>query len=170
MKNKYAIMVLGTLMVLVLDQLSKIAVLHHFKNRETMTLIENFLAFTYVGNDGAAFGLFSGYNLFFFLGVSALAISFILYFFWTIERERVVLAAGLAMILGGALGNMLDRVRLGFVIDFIDLHHKFTIVPFNFNWPKFNVSDISILVGVVFFLFDMIRLEKERKAQKELPA
>lgn len=170
MKNKYAIMIFGTLFILVLDQLTKIAVYHHFKNRETMTLVENLLAFTYVGNDGAAFGLFSGYNLYFFLGVSALAVSFILYFFWTIEKERVVLATGLALIMGGALGNMLDRVRLGFVIDFIDLHHKFTIIPFNFTWPKFNVADIAILIGVVFFLFDMIRLEKERKVQEEIPA
>lgn len=168
MNKKYAMMIFGTLAVLAADQVSKIAAIHHLKNRKPVELIENLFAFTYVGNDGAAFGLFSGYNLYFFLGISALAIGFIIYFFYIIEQDRLVLTAALAMILGGALGNLMDRVRLGFVIDFLDLHHQFTIIPFNFQWPKFNVADIAILVGVGFFLYDMIKQEKLRiKMERE---
>ena len=166
MKNKYAIMFFGTLFVLAIDQMTKLAVIARMKDRQTVNLIDNLLAFTYVGNDGAAFGLFSGYSLYFFLTVSTLAIGFILYFFWTIESERTILATSLALILGGALGNLTDRVRLGFVIDFIDVHHKFTLISLNFVWPKFNVADSAILLGVGLFLYDMVRIEKQRKAQQ----
>lgn len=165
MKNKYAVMIFGALLVLVTDQITKIAVLTHFKSRQSVPLIDNLFALTYVENDGAAFGLFSGYDLYFFLTVSAFAIGFILYFFWTIENGRSMLATSLALIMGGALGNQLDRIRLGYVIDFIDVHHKFTVVPYTFIWPKFNVADAAILVGVFFFLWDMIKYEKLKRAQ-----
>lgn len=162
-------MLLGTLFVLAADQITKLAIVARFQEKQTLTLIENLFALTYVKNDGAAFGIFSGYSIHFFLGISALAIGFILYFFWTLESDRIILASALALILGGAMGNLLDRVRLGYVIDFLDLHHKFTIIPFNFDWPKFNVADITILIGVGLFLWDMIqqeklRLESEKKA------
>lgn len=163
MKNKYAIMIFGTLLIFALDQITKVAMIARFKNRQSISLIDNFLAFTNVGNDGAAFGLFSGYNIAFFLTVNLIAVGFILYFFWTIESDRVMLAAGLSMILGGAFGNLMDRLRLGYVIDFIDVHHQFTWVSYNFLWPKFNVADSAILVGVFFFVIDFIRIEKQRQ-------
>jgi len=167
MSKKYTLMLFGALTVLVADQLTKIAAINHLKNRKSVEIIDNLFAFTFVGNDGAAFGLFSGYTIYFFLAVSTLAIGFILYFFYIIEKDRLILTFALSMILGGALGNLLDRVRLGFVIDFLDLHHKFTIIPFNFQWPKFNVADIAILVGVGFFLWDMIKQEKLRIEMEE---
>jgi signal peptidase II len=170
MKNKYAILIFGTLIALALDQISKVAVIAHFKNRESVSLIDNLFSFTFVGNDGAAFGLFSGYNLYFFLSISTLAIGFILYFFWTIGKDRVILSLGLSQILGGALGNLLDRVRLGYVVDFLDVHHQFTIVDYNFMWPKFNIADISILLGVGLFLYDMILEEKQRRALEQSEA
>ena len=77
-----------------------------------------------------------------------------------------MLITALALIMGGAVGNMLDRFRLGFVIDFIDVHHKFTIVPFNFIWPKFNVADMAILIGVGLFVIDMFRFERMRAAME----
>jgi signal peptidase II len=163
---KYAVIVFGTLAVLVADQLTKLAVVARFKNRESLTLIDNLFGITFVGNDGAAFGLFSGYNIYFFLLVSTLAIGFILYFFWTVPAGRNILITALALILGGALGNLLDRVRLGYVVDFLDVHHKFTIVPYNFVWPKFNVADAAILIGVALFVVDMFKAEKQRKLEE----
>jgi len=167
MRRKYEIMIFGSLFVLVLDQLTKLAVLTRFRNRQSVNLIDNLLSFTFVGNDGAAFGLFSGFHINFFLIVSVFAIGFILYFFWTIEPERNLLVSALALIMGGALGNMLDRFRLGFVVDFIDVHHKFTVVPFNFVWPKFNVADMAILVGVGLFMIDMFRFERMKAAMEK---
>jgi signal peptidase II len=80
------------------------------------------------------------------------------------------LSLGLSQILGGALGNLLDRVRLGYVVDFLDVHHQFTIVDYNFMWPKFNIADISILLGVGLFLYDMILEEKQRRALEQSEA
>ena len=72
MRRKYEIMIFGSLFVLVLDQLTKLAVLARFRNRQSLDLIDNLLSFTFVGNDGAAFGLFSGFHINFFLIVSFL--------------------------------------------------------------------------------------------------
>ena len=168
MNNKFAIMIFGALAVVVADQVTKIAVISHLKDRQTVPLIDNFLSLTFVGNKGAAFGLFSGYNIYFFLIVSAFAIGFILYFFWTIDNSRTMLASGLSLIMGGALGNnLIDRVRLGYVVDFIDVHHQFSIIDYNFVWPKFNVADMAILIGVALFLFDMIKNEQFRQPAKD---
>jgi signal peptidase II len=170
MRNKYAIFLFGTLFVLAADQLTKLAVLSHLNLRQSVIVVENLLAFTFIGNEGAVFGVFSGQKLYFFLILSGLAMGSLVYFFSTLKRDQVLPASALALILGGALGNQIDRVRLGFVVDFIDVHHKFSLIPIDFNWFKFNVADAAILIGVGLFLYSVVTMERQRLVQQEQEA
>jgi len=161
-KDKYGIMVLFTLLSLLLDQASKAIILTKFPlPGRGLTVIDGFFELNHARNEGAAFGLFRSHTVEFFLIVSILAIGFIIYYFLKLERHHLLLTTALAMILGGAMGNLLDRIRHGFVVDFlrfyIDKH----------SWPTFNVADIAIVVGVFLFAFDMIRTEmRMRQTQR----
>ncbi len=126
----------------------------HPVRANAVTVLEDFWHFRYVENPGAAFGFLSGsaawLRLPFFLTTSVLAMIFIVYYFRKTQANQVVLRIALALVFGGALGNFADRVRLTYVIDFIDWHwfDKAT-------WPTFNVADSAITVGVALMLLDM---------------
>jgi signal peptidase II len=141
--------------VVLLDQATKLLVDGLMALHESRVVIEGLVHLTYVRNRGAAFGLFSDADLPFqsvlFSAVSLLALGAIaVYFFKLPDRSRLARAA-LALVMGGALGNLIDRARLGSVIDFVDVfwgpHH----------WPAFNVADSAISVGVVMLVVDMLR-------------
>ena len=140
--------------VVLLDQATKLLVDRFMTLHESRVVIEGLVHLTYVRNRGAAFGLFSDADLPFqsavFSAVSLLALGAIaVYFFKLPDRSRLARAA-LALVMGGALGNLIDRARLGSVIDFVDVfwgpHH----------WPAFNVADSAISVGVVLLVLDML--------------
>ncbi len=150
-KDKYGVMAVGTVVCLLLDQLTKAAVIARYPADAGRPIIPGFFELYHAHNPGAAFGLFKGNPLPFFLVVSTLAVGFIIYYFVRLERHHVLLAASLSMILGGALGNMVDRLRHGFVIDFLRFYVG------EYSWPTFNVADIVIVVGVAMFALDMIR-------------
>jgi signal peptidase II len=160
LKEKYGVLILGLTISLVLDQLSKMIVIFHFPNHGGLAIIPGFFELYHVHNTGSAFSLFQNNPLLFFLIVNLLAIGFILYYFVKLERNDLRLAAALSLIMGGALGNLLDRIRHGFVIDFFRLHFN------DFSWPVFNVADIAILFGVSLFALNLIRSEMHlRKSQ-----
>ncbi|RAL22182.1 signal peptidase II [Lujinxingia litoralis] len=124
-------------------------------NRD-VTVIEGYWDFQYTRNPGAAFGLFadkdSEFRKPFFLGVSLLAVLIILGLLRGVQNDQKLLLWALALIAGGALGNFIDRVRYGYVTDFIVW--KYTDV---YRWPTFNVADALICVGVAFMVIEMIR-------------
>jgi signal peptidase II len=136
---------------------------------ESRVVIEGLVHLTYVRNRGAAFGLFSDADLPFqsvlFSAVSLLALGAIaVYFVKLPDRSRLARMA-LALVMGGALGNLIDRARLGSVIDFVDVfwgpHH----------WPAFNVADSAISVGVVLLVLDMLRAPRAQPdAEAGVPA
>jgi signal peptidase II len=141
--------------IVLLDQATKLLVDSLMSLHESRVVIDGFVHLTYVRNRGAAFGLFSDADLPFqsmlFSAVSLLALGAIAaYFFKLPDRSRLARAA-LALVMGGALGNLIDRARLGSVIDFVDVfwgpHH----------WPAFNVADSAISVGVALLVLDMLR-------------
>jgi signal peptidase II len=140
--------------VLALDQLSKALIASSLAMHETRPVISGFVNLTRVHNTGAAFGIFAGqassFRTLVFLSVSILAVVVI---FWMLVRlaptQRVEMVA-LALILGGALGNMLDRVRLGEVVDFIDVYYG------SYHWPAFNVADSAISIGVTLLLWCLV--------------
>ena len=134
------------LAVVVLDQATKTWVLATFDLHETLPVIPGWFHLTYIRNPGAAFGLFSGhaeaFRRPFFLGVTTVALAAILAILWRAPRGRPWLLTALGLVFGGAVGNLIDRVRWGEVVDFLDVFWK------THHWPAFNVADSAITVGM----------------------
>ncbi len=134
------------LAVVVLDQATKAWVLATFELHETLPVIPGWFHLTYIRNPGAAFGLFSGhaeaFRRPFFLVVTAVALAAILAILWRAPRGRPWLLTALGLVFGGAVGNLIDRVRWGEVVDFLDVFWK------THHWPAFNVADSAITVGM----------------------
>ena len=136
--------------IVIADQLSKLAILAHFQLHETLTLIPGLLNLTLAFNDGAAFSFLQnagGWQRWFFT-VLAFGISAVLVV-WLRRTSRGDwrTALPLSLVVGGAIGNVIDRVRLGHVVDFIDVHYA------GWSFPAFNVADSAISVGAVLLLF-----------------
>jgi signal peptidase II len=146
--------------VVLLDQLTKIYIDRTFALYESVKVVPNFFHITYLRNKGAAFGILadSSIRVPFFIVASMVAVGVIIWYLLQLGRDQAVQQAALGLILGGALGNLIDRVRLGEVIDFLDVHW------FRHHWPAFNVADSAICVGVGMLLVSMWRAE--RKASK----
>ncbi len=133
--------------VIVVDQLSKNLVASMMETGQSITVINKFFYITYVRNPGAAFGMFP-YQTAFFIAITLVVSVLILYYYRIISDDHKWLRFGLALQLGSALGNLVDRVRSGYVIDFID----FSIWP-----PVFNLADSAIVIGIGIFLITFWR-------------
>lgn len=155
---RYRLLLAIALPVLVLDQLSKIFIDRHFFLHESVTVVANFFHITYVRNQGAAFGILADHALRvpFFTTVALLAAGGILWYLRRLREEQRLLQGSLALIFAGALGNLIDRIRLGEVIDFIDVHW------YQYHWPAFNVADSAITIGVGLMLLDLWREERTK--------
>lgn len=129
--------------VVLIDQFSKYLVVSTMEVGQSIPLIKNFLAITYVRNPGAAFGVLPHRTLFLII-VTVVVIGLIIFFYRIVPAGYVFLRLGMAFQLGGALGNLIDRVRSTSVVDFIDL---------KFFPPVFNLADTFIVFGVIIFLF-----------------
>ena len=140
--------------VLVLDQGSKALVSGSLKMHEIRPLIHGLLNVTRVHNTGAAFGMLAGQasplRTGFFLMVSLVAMGVVLWMLYRLPSGQKVELAALSLILGGALGNVFDRVRLGEVVDFIDVYYR------SYHWPAFNVADSAISIGVILLLYRLV--------------
>lgn len=160
MKPRYIILLVVSALVLLLDQASKLYIDRSLPLHSSITVINNFFNITYLRNKGAAFGILanSAYRLPFFILVSAVAVLVIFVAVRRLREDQKFAAVSLALIFSGALGNLIDRVRLGEVIDFLDAHW------FEHHWPAFNIADSAICVGVALLAIDMLR--EERKAAK----
>lgn len=136
-----------------LDQLTKRWIVSDFYYGETLTVISGFFDLTHVRNPGGAFSLFargsSDYRLAFFLVAGAVAITLLLVFYRRLPSNALVSAAALGGILGGALGNLTDRVLYGEVIDWLDFYVG------AYTWPTFNVADSCIVVGVCVLILEV---------------
>ena len=139
------------------DQVSKTIVVRTMSLYESVPVIENFFHFTYITNDGMAFGIDFPFGYFIFSLVSALLTIFLFWYLWTVRNDSLVIRLGLAMIIAGAVGNLIDRLMLGEVIDFLDF------MIGNFHWYVFNLADSYVTVGMVLILTDSIFLEKKRE-------
>ncbi len=146
-----------------LDQLSKQWIVANFYYGERLPVIPGVFDLTHVRNPGGAFSLFadhaSEYRLVFFIGTTLLAIVLLMLFFRRLEPEARLSAGALGAILGGALGNLIDRIAYGEVIDFLDVH-----LWGGYTWPTFNVADSCIVVGVAILIGETYRLEKRGQA------
>jgi signal peptidase II len=139
------------LLLTTIDQLTKLWVVRAMELGESRPVLDGFLKLTYVHNAGAAFGLDLGGRWSFIL-VTILVATFIVFYYARSERTRTARWA-LALILGGALGNLIDRIRLGEVVDFLHLSISTA------SWPIFNVADIGVTVGVGLLAIHLFRRE-----------
>ncbi|MBD7936794.1 MULTISPECIES: signal peptidase II [Cytobacillus] len=147
------------LLIIAFDQWTKWLIVKNFTLGESMTVIEDFLYITSHRNTGAAWGILEGQMWFFYL-ITVIVIIGIIYYMQTHAKGKWLLQLSLALILGGAIGNFIDRLWRKEVVDFI---HTF---PFGYNFPIFNVADSSLCIGVVLLLIQMIREEREVKKEK----
>jgi signal peptidase II len=161
MKLKYLILIAVSAIVLAIDQATKIYVDRSMDLHSSVTVVNNFFNITYLRNKGAAFGILahSSYRLPFFILVSVIAIAVIVLVFYRLRPDQKFTAFPLSLIFSGALGNLIDRIRLGEVIDFLDAHW------YGHHWPAFNIADSAICVGVFLLAIDMFFEERRQKGQ-----
>lgn len=154
MSTKWKLVLSWLVPIIVLDQLTKIIVDRNMPLHHSIPLIDGFFNLTYVRNTGAAFGIFAGsHEVFrrpFLIGVSILAIGFIVVMLKRLRDDAIWLISALTFILAGAIGNLIDRVLHGEVIDFLDVYYA------NYHWPAFNLADSFITVGVAITLCYLI--------------
>jgi signal peptidase II len=130
--------------VILLDQFTKFLALRFLQLNTPVPVIKNFLNFTLVHNRGAAFGFFQNQLLLFVL-VSIFAIGLILYHLKN-KANSIILKLSLSLILGGSVGNLIDRLRFGFVVDFLDLR----------IWPVFNIADSMITIAALVLTWELL--------------
>ncbi len=143
------------LLLLMADQISKSLIIRFIPAYTLVPIVPGFFNLTYVLNPGAAFGLLSkgdpSYRNPFFIGVSLVAILFVLYCYWRQGRGKPLYGTGLGLVAGGALGNLLDRIFQGAVVDFLDFHLG------RHHWPAFNLADSGISIGVALLVWQLWR-------------
>jgi signal peptidase II len=147
-------------LVLALDQVTKAGVSARLVLSEPVSVLGEFVRLTLVHNRGAAFGLFPGSPLPFIL-VSVLAIGVVLYLFARDAYRSLASRLLLGCILGGALGNLIDRVRWGYVVDFIEVGVG------RYHWPVFNVADSAVTLGVLLLAWNLARSGRSASAAAE---
>ena len=161
MKKKYFILSATVAAAVLLDLITKAYIDSSMSLHESVVVIRGFLNITYVRNPGAAFSFLAsaspGFRSVFFLTVTILAIVLVLYYIAKSKTDEPLMIFALSLILSGALGNFIDRVRLGEVIDFIDVHLG------AYHWPAFNVADSAITVGAFIMLFALFKRPKEHE-------
>jgi len=147
---------------LVVDQLTKQYIDRSMRMFQSIPVIDGLFNITYVRNKGAAFSFLShaSWRLPFFIAISAVAAVVIVIAFNRLRDNQRMAQVSLAMIFSGAVGNLIDRVRQGEVIDFLDVYWR------THHWPAFNVADSLICVGVALLALDMLREEQRQKKTK----
>jgi signal peptidase II len=140
--NKKNIVIFSTaLFIVFLDQLTKFLIKQNFQLNQSIPIIKSILHLTYITNTGSAFGLFKSFNVFFIL-FSIIVIILIFYYLNKVKENEKALQFAVGFLLGGTIGNLIDRVSYGFVIDFIDFR----------IWPVFNIADSAVSISVILLI------------------
>lgn len=152
-------------LVVIVDQLTKLWIMNNFTLHEQLNIIPGFFNLVYVTNTGAAFGFLAGDKTWlrqaFFIGVAIIALGVIVFAFGHLKKQGRLFVYALSLIAGGAVGNLIDRLRFGSVVDFLDFYLG------SYHWPAFNAADSAISVGVGLFLFGtLLQHFKDRKQNK----
>ena len=154
MKKNIIVFILGATTVIVLDQITKAAIVTKFFMHESYTIVAGFFNLVYVMNPGAAFGFLANasatFRYFFFIGITIAVILLIIYYIMKSKPQNMLMVISLTLIFAGAVGNLIDRIRFGAVVDFLDVYIG------GAHWPAFNVADSAISVGAVLMIWGMI--------------
>lgn len=150
------IMLFATGLVIIADQISKYLIRSQMEVFESIPVIQNFFHITYVTNNGMAFGINFPGGFFIFTGASMLMTLILFYYLWTERNGHIFLRLALALILGGALGNLIDRLYFGSVVDFLDF------IFGSYHWYIFNVADSAVTVGMGIYLVFILFVDSKR--------
>jgi signal peptidase II len=165
MVAKTKLFLIALLVSLPLDQLTKHWIIAEFHYGEVLPVIPGIFDLTHVRNPGGAFSFFANgpleQRLVFFIGTTAIAILLLFVFFRRLEANSRLAATALGMILGGAMGNLIDRMLYAEVIDFLDVH----LTP-TYTWPTFNLADSFIVVGVALLIVETFGTRPEPRAER----
>ncbi|MBI5408845.1 MAG: signal peptidase II [Nitrospirae bacterium] len=153
--RKPLIIFLISFTVIFFDYLTKKIIVESVSPFESINVLP-FLRIVHVENKGAAFGLFANLGNKIFIGISIIAITLIIIYTLKFVRGKEIYS--LPLILGGAIGNLIDRVRLGNVIDFIDVYVG------KWHWPAFNVADSALTIGIILFIWSNLRSGELKKS------
>jgi signal peptidase II len=162
LKKNILILFLGAAVVIAFDQITKSAITTRFLMHESYPVINGLFNLVYVMNPGAAFGFLANapeiFRYIFFTGITILALVLILYYLVKSKPQSLLLVCALTLIFAGAVGNLIDRLRFGAVVDFLDVYIG------SAHWPAFNVADSAISIGAVLMIWDMIANRKKEDA------
>ncbi|MCG3778410.1 MAG: Lipoprotein signal peptidase [Nitrospira sp.] len=161
MRRSFRYLLLGLLAgtIIVIDQVTKLSIMQSMRLHESIPIVQDFFSLTYIRNPGAAFGLLAGssnaFRMVFFGVTSLIALALLGTILFRLPEKDWVGQLSISGVLGGAIGNLIDRLRYGEVIDFLDVYVN------AYHWPAFNVADSAISVGVVFLIIHFAFEEKE---------
>lgn len=144
-----------SLLIVILDQLSKLWITQTLSIHQSIAILP-FLNFTLLHNEGAAFSFLAnagGWQRWLFVSLTAVITTILLIWLSKISRQQRLIALSLTLVIGGAIGNLIDRALYGYVVDFIDVYYQ------QWHWYTFNIADSAISIGVTLLLLDTIRYE-----------
>jgi signal peptidase II len=160
MSRKLSLFLTILVVGVILDQTTKLLVVRTLPLGEQTPVIKGFFNLALIYNRGAAFGLFAnlspGFAWIFFIITTSLVLGVVAFLWWRLPDAQILAAVGFTLIFTGAVGNLIDRVRLGEVIDFLDFYVG------RFHWPAFNVADSLVCLGAGFLLWHIFREEKSQ--------
>ena len=160
MKRNIVLFILCAAAVIALDQITKAAITSRFFMHESYRVIDGFFNIVYVTNPGAAFGFLAGasatFRYIFFIGITVIAILLIIYYLVKNKSGSIVSVISLTLIFAGAVGNLIDRIRFGAVVDFLDVYVG------TWHWPAFNIADSAISIGAALMIWEMIARHKKK--------
>jgi signal peptidase II len=166
MKRKYWILLVFCLGILLLDQWTKSMVVQKLPLYQRLEVIQGFFNLTHVRNTGGAFGIFGGerggLGSILFVVVSLIAIGAIVFLFLKIKESEKTLALSFSLILSGAVGNLIDRLRYGEVVDFLDFHLS------TYHWPAFNVADSAICIGIGLMALELLKGDRKKSTKPQI--
>ena len=167
MKRKYWILLIFCFGILLLDQWTKYMIVQTLRLYQKVEMIHGFFNIVHVRNTGGAFGLFGGerggLGSFLFVVVSLIAIGAIIFLFVRTRENENTLAVSFSLILSGALGNLIDRLHYGEVVDFLDFHLS------AYHWPAFNVADSAICIGIGLMALEVLIKGRKGRAKSKAP-
>jgi signal peptidase II len=162
--QKYVWLAWISVPVLVLDQITKYFIQLHYQVGQSTAVIPQFFSITYVRNRGAAFGFMAaapdGIREVFLTVVPLVALGLVVYYYRSVQPGQKYMPLALSLIVGGAVGNLIDRFRFSYVVDFLDFFVG------RYHWPAFNVADSAICVGVGMMAYHMMFLEPKENVSK----
>jgi signal peptidase II len=139
---------------LALDRFTKIWAMYSLSKVSEISIIKNFFSFLYVENRGAAFGIFQDKTIFLTIA-SIIVMIFIIYYIIKHKPKNKLIKISFSLIISGALGNLIDRIKYRYVVDFISLHYKDV-----YYFPIFNFADVMVVIGTIILIFYLLKEEK----------